>query len=167
MVTKLGRSGQKAGKGWYDYDQAIGQGRKGFDSKEMSDFIQEFYQPSAPISLPEMTDEEIVERVLFPLVNEGFKCLEEGIAHQPSDIDVIYLYGYGFPAWRGGPMFWADNEIGLPRLLQRLREFAAHFPGTEHFVPSALLETCVQRGTTLEEHFRLRSNSSASGRSKL
>jgi 3-hydroxyacyl-CoA dehydrogenase len=70
------------------------------------------------------TDQEIVERCLFPLVNEGAKILEEGIAQRSSDIDVVWLYGYGFPRWRGGPMFWADR-IGLDKVyaaMSRLHE---------------------------------------------
>jgi 3-hydroxyacyl-CoA dehydrogenase len=100
-----------------------------------------------------MTESEIIERVLYPLVNEGFKCLEEGIAQRPSDIDVVYLNGYGWPVWRGGPMFWADNEVGLPNLLNKLQEFAKEFPSTDHFVPSKLLETCVQMGVTVDEYY--------------
>jgi 3-hydroxyacyl-CoA dehydrogenase len=101
-----------------------------------------------------MTDEQIVERVLYPLVNEGFKCLEEGIAASPSDIDVVYLLGYGFPVWRGGPMHWADHQVGLPNLLRSLQDFSRDFPGTEHYVPSKLLEECVRLGVTVEEYYR-------------
>jgi 3-hydroxyacyl-CoA dehydrogenase len=90
---------------------------------------------------------------MFPLVNEGFKCLEEGIAKCPSDIDFIYVHGYGWPVWRGGPMFWADHEVGLPKLLETLKTFAAQFPTTEHYVPSKLLETCVQMGVKVEEYY--------------
>lgn len=100
-----------------------------------------------------MTESEIIERVMFPLVNEGFKCLEEGIAQRPSDIDVVYLNGYGWPVWRGGPMFWADNEVGLPQLLKKLQIFAREFPETDHFVPSQLLKRCVQMGVTVEEYY--------------
>lgn len=151
MVTILGRNGQKVMKGWYDYDSAIGKGRQGLPSDEMSSFLQSYVtnQSSANISA-----QEIVERVLFPLVNEGFKCLEENIAHRPSDIDVVYLYGYGFPHWRGGPMWWADNDIGLPVLLEKLRSFSRKFPGTEHYVPSKLLEECVKLQMTAEEYYQ-------------
>lgn len=101
------------------------------------------------------SDQEIVERILFPLVNEGFKILEEGIANQPSDIDIIYLYGYGWPAYRGGPMFWADNEIGLRRLLSRLQDFSRQFPDTDYYRPSALLETCVRKNLTVEKYYAM------------
>ncbi|GKZ00995.1 long chain fatty acid oxidase [Mayamaea pseudoterrestris] len=165
MVSELGRNGQKVGKGWYDYDPAIGKGRKGFVSREMETFLNRFYDASSADKLKEMTEQEIVERVLFPLVNEGFKCLEEGIAREPSDIDVIYLYGYGFPAWRGGPMYWADHEIGLKNLLEGLRRLSRQYPGTDHFIPSKLLERCVTNGVTVDEYCQ-KSRDSV-GRSKL
>ena len=92
--------------------------------------------------------------LFFPLVNEGFKCLEEGIARQPSDIDVIYIYGYGWPAWRGGPMFWADEEIGLPILLNKLVEFSRRFPDSQHYRPSYLLKRCVELGVTVTEYYK-------------
>ena len=165
MVSELGRNGQKAGKGWYDYEPTIGKGRKGLVSKEMEEFIKRFLGSTSSKSQLEMTQEEIVERVLFPLVNEGFKCLEDGIVREPSDIDVIYLYGYGFPAWRGGPMYWADNDIGLATILQQLEQLSRKFPCTEHFVPSKLLRSCVKEGITVEEYCHKRSG--GFGRTKL
>ena len=98
-------------------------------------------------------------RVLFPLVNEGFKCLEEGIVQRPSDIDVVYVYGYGWPVWRGGPMYWADNEIGLPRLLEGLKRLSRQFPETEHYRPSALLERCVGLTITVEDYYQQQARS--------
>src|SRR5207237_8150503 len=68
-----------------------------------------------------VSKEEIIERLIYPMVNEGARILEEGIATRPGDIDVVWLYGYGFPAWRGGPMPWADT-VGLKRLRDRLRQ---------------------------------------------
>jgi 3-hydroxyacyl-CoA dehydrogenase len=97
----------------------------------------------------------MIERVLFPLVNEGFKCLEEGIAKNPSDIDVVYLYGYGWPVYRGGPMWWADHEVGLKYLLKQLERFAAQFPDTPYYLPSELLRKCVTLQVTVEEYFNL------------
>lgn len=101
----------------------------------------------------QFSDAEMIERVLFPLVNEGFKCLEEGIANQPSDIDVVYLYGYGWPVYRGGPMYWADNEVGLSHLLRRLRDFANQFPSTDYYKPSKLLERCASMDLTVQEYY--------------
>ena len=97
----------------------------------------------------------MIERVLFPMVNEGFKCLEEGIAMKPSDIDVIYVYGYGWPIFRGGPMYWADNEVGLKYLLSRLEDFSKQFPRTDYYMPSKLLRECVTMDLTLEDYFKL------------
>lgn len=151
LVTKLGRVGQKAGKGWYDYDPKVGKGRKPIPSPQVTSFIQGYVQDK---SKQKLTSNQIVERVLFPLVNEGFKILEEGIAQKPSDIDVVYLYGYGWPAWRGGPMFWANNEIGLSHLLARLAHFHRQFPGSEYYKPSRLLEECVQLDVTVDEYFK-------------
>jgi 3-hydroxyacyl-CoA dehydrogenase len=151
MVAKLGRLGQKVGKGWYDYNATIGKGRKGLPSAEMTRLVEAYRHPNATV---QATDEdEMIQRVFFPLVNEGFKCLEEGIARSPSDIDVVYIFGYGWPGWRGGPMFWADHDVTLPVLLQSLQRFQREFPSTEHYSPSKLLEQCVALGVTVEEYY--------------
>jgi len=150
MVTQLGRIGQKAGKGWYDYAPHIGKGRMPLPSTEMKGFLKAYVEGTKQ---KPMKPDEIVERILFPLVNEGFKILEENIASKPSDIDVVYLYGYGWPAWRGGPMFWADNEIGLPHLLNRLLDFHRRYPGSKYYEPSRLLQKCVAFGVTVEEYY--------------
>jgi 3-hydroxyacyl-CoA dehydrogenase len=131
----------------------VGKGRKPLPSREVSQFIRCYVAPENK-NKRQLSSEEIVERVLFPLVNEGFKILEEGIADKPSDIDVIYLYGYGWPSWRGGPMFWADHEVGLPYLLETLKSFSKQYPGSEYFVPSRLLETCVSMNVAVEEYYK-------------
>jgi 3-hydroxyacyl-CoA dehydrogenase len=92
---------------------------------------------------------EIVDRLLFALVNEGMNILDEGIAQRPGDIDVVYVYGYGFPAWRGGPMHYAD-AVGLAHVLERVREFEQRF-GSENWTPAPLLEKLVATGNTLAE----------------
>jgi len=104
MVEKMGRLGQKVQKGWYNYDPKVGKGRKPLPSTEMQQLVDKYSKDSTSRGT-KLEKDEIVQRVLFPLVNEGFKILEEGIASDPSDIDIIYLYGYGWPAYRGGPMF--------------------------------------------------------------
>lgn len=150
LVVKLNRVGQKKLKGWYDYDPKVGRGRKPIPSQEVANFITSY---NKGFNVKKYSQQEILERVLFPLVNEGFKILEEGIARKPSDIDIIYLYGYGWPAWRGGPMFWADNEVGLPYLLKHLEEMNSKFPGSTYYAPSALLKKCVALGLTVEAYY--------------
>jgi 3-hydroxyacyl-CoA dehydrogenase len=120
-------------------------------SKEVDELVARFAKPD---QLP-YVEKQIVERILFALVNEGFKILDEGIARQPSDIDVVYLYGYGWPMYRGGPMFWADHEVGLGYLLSRLLDFSRQFPDTDYYRPSALLNNCVKRGLMLEEYYAM------------
>lgn len=152
MVSELGRLGQKVGKGWYDYDPAIGKGRKGLPSREMERLIESFR--TAPKNMPPTSPDKMIQQVFFPLVNEGFKCLEEAIVRSPSDIDVVYILGYGWPVWRGGPMYWADHDVTLPVLLETLQELHRQYPTTEHYRPSKLLEQCVALGVTVEDYYK-------------
>jgi 3-hydroxyacyl-CoA dehydrogenase/enoyl-CoA hydratase/carnithine racemase len=154
VVTVLGRLGQKAGKGWYDYEASSVTGKMtAVPSAEVTEFCQNYHPQTPTVPLNQLGSQEIIERVLFPLVNEGFKILEENIVQHPSDIDVIYLYGYGWPAWRGGPMFWADNEVGLSYLLEKLQLWYQTYPGSDWFLPSNLLLTCVELGVTVEAYY--------------
>jgi 3-hydroxyacyl-CoA dehydrogenase len=100
-----GRWGQKTGKGFYDYDEK----RRPSPSAEVQAILDEF-AAKAGTTKREISDQEIVERTLYPMVNEGALILEEGIAQRASDIDVVWIYGYGWPVYRGGPMLWADHE---------------------------------------------------------
>ncbi len=104
-LCAAGRFGQKNGKGFYDYDAK----RIGTESPEALAIIEDFRSTS---NLPkrDITDQEIIERTLYPMVNEGYKILEEGKAQRASDIDVVWIYGYGWPVYRGGPMFWGTLE---------------------------------------------------------
>ncbi|MEK6542271.1 MAG: 3-hydroxyacyl-CoA dehydrogenase NAD-binding domain-containing protein [Pseudomonadota bacterium] len=113
-LCAAGRFGQKNGKGFYDYDEK----RVGSPSAEVLAIIEEFRATS---NLPkrDISDEEIVERTLYPMVNEGAKILAEGKAQRASDVDVVWIYGYGWPVYRGGPMFWAGLE-GLPKIVAAL-----------------------------------------------
>jgi 3-hydroxyacyl-CoA dehydrogenase len=104
-LCAAGRFGQKNGKGFYDYDEK----RVGTPSEEALAIIEEF-RATSNLSRREISTQEIVERTLYPMVNEGYKILEEGKAQRASDIDVVWIYGYGWPAYRGGPMFWGDLE---------------------------------------------------------
>jgi len=160
LVRDYNRLGQKSLKGWYNYDMNVGKGRKPLHSNEVEQLVQSFADKHAT----PFTSNQIIERVLFPLVNEGFKCLEEDIAQSPSDIDVVYLYGYGWPVYKGGPMFWADHHVGLKYLLSRLRYFYRQFPTTEYYKPSKLLETCVSMDLTLEQYYSLQKKSATKSR---
>ena len=113
-LCAAGRFGQKNSKGFYDYDEK----RVGTPSAEALAIIEEFRATS---NLPkrEISDQEIVERTLYPMVNEGYKILEEGKAQRASDIDVVWIYGYGWPIYRGGPMFWGEYE-GAGKIVEAL-----------------------------------------------
>lgn len=113
-LCAAGRFGQKNGKGFYDYDEK----RQGSESAEVAAIIEEF-RATSNLAKRDISDEEIVERTLYPMVNEGAKILNEGKAQRASDIDVVWIYGYGWPVYRGGPMFWAGLE-GLPKIVAAL-----------------------------------------------
>jgi 3-hydroxyacyl-CoA dehydrogenase len=116
-LCALGRLGQKTGKGWSRYDE----NRKPSADPEVATLIESTAR-AAGIGRRVISEEEIVDQCIFALVNEGARILEEGMALRAADIDVIYLTGYGFPAWRGGPMFYADS-IGLANVVARIEEF--------------------------------------------
>jgi len=109
------RWGQKKGAGFYDYDEK----RRPSPSLVVAGIIDDF-RAREGVQPREITDQEIIERTLYTMVNEGSKILEEGMAQRASDIDVVWVYGYGWPVYRGGPMFWADTE-GLARIVEGLR----------------------------------------------
>lgn len=113
-LCAAGRWGQKTGKGFYDYDAK----RNRSVSPEANAIIEEF-RAKSNLAKREISDEEIIERTLYPMVNEGAKILAEGKAQRASDIDVVWIYGYGWPVYRGGPMFWAKLE-GLPKIVAAL-----------------------------------------------
>ena len=113
-MCAAGRFGQKNGKGFYDYDEK----RNATPSAEALAIIEEFRSKSN-LAKREVTDQEIIERTLYPMVNEGYKILEEGKAQRASDIDVVWIYGYGWPVYRGGPMFWGDLE-GAGKIVEAL-----------------------------------------------
>jgi len=92
----------------------------------------------------EVTDQEVLERCLYPMINEGAKILEEGIAARPLDIDIIWINGYGFPAYKGGPMFWAD-QIGLKTIYDAYLKYAEKF-GEHYWKPAPLLEKLAKEG---------------------
>jgi len=141
VLNENGRHGQKSGRGYYDYDDKRRASPSAFTETVIRDFSAKQSIARRPIS-----DEEILERCLYPVINEGAKVLEEGIALRSSDIDVALQFGYGWPAYRGGPMYEADR-IGLPKVLERLKALEAQYG--ERFRPSALIERLVAEGKTL------------------
>ena len=135
-----GRLGQKNGKGYYRYEPG---NRARIDDPEAIDILRERAQ-QLKIAPHAHTKEEILERCLYPLLNEGFRILGEGVALRASDIDVVWTAGYGFPRYRGGPMFYAET-IGLDTLLAGMHKYQARF-GPMHWEPAPLLVELVQRG---------------------
>ncbi|MDX2277309.1 MAG: 3-hydroxyacyl-CoA dehydrogenase NAD-binding domain-containing protein [Hyphomonadaceae bacterium] len=122
VLCERGRRGQKTGKGFYDYDEK----RNRTPSPEVDEVIAAF-ATRAGKPQREISDDEIRERLLYPMVNEGALILEEGIAQRASDIDTVWLNGYGWPSYTGGPMFWADT-VGLDKVLAGLEKHAANIP---------------------------------------
>jgi 3-hydroxyacyl-CoA dehydrogenase len=139
-LCEAGHFGQKTGKGYFRYD--VGS-RTPVPDPEVEGII---LGASARLGLNRrpIPQEEIVERMILPMINEGARILEEGIATRPSDIDVIWVYGYGWPVWRGGPMYYAD-QLGLTHLRDRLTYYADS-SGDETLQPSALLQRLAAEG---------------------
>ncbi|HEX8655045.1 MAG TPA: 3-hydroxyacyl-CoA dehydrogenase NAD-binding domain-containing protein [Allosphingosinicella sp.] len=135
------RWGQKKGAGFYDYDEK----RRPSPSPVVAGIIDDF-RAKEGVEPREISDQEIVERTLYTMVNEGAKILEEGMAQRASDIDVIWVYGYGWPVYRGGPMFWADTE-GLGKIVEGLRRQQERLG--EDFTLSELLVTKAESGKKL------------------
>jgi 3-hydroxyacyl-CoA dehydrogenase len=145
VLVEMGRLGQKSGKGFYNYDPET---RRPSADTEVQAVIEK-EAAALGIERREIEAQEIVDRLIFALANEGFRILEEGIAQRPGDIDIVYLYGYGFPAWRGGPMHYAD-AVGLDKVLARIEEFRERF-GAENWTPAPLLERLVAEGRSLKD----------------
>jgi len=142
-LCELGRYGQKTGAGWYKYD---GQ-RKAQLDPAVDEFVAKWVA-EAGIAQRQISASEIVDRCLYALVNEGARILEEGFALRASDIDIIYLNGYGFPAHRGGPMWYADT-VGLKKVYERISEF--HRDHGEIWKPAPLLKQLAKQGKTFAE----------------
>ncbi len=142
-LHEAGRLGQKNGKGYYRYE-----GRARVDDPEAIAILAERAAKLGVERRPH-TKEEILERCLYPLMNEGFRILAEGVAARASDIDVVWASGYGFPRYRGGPMFHAQT-IGLATLLDGMRKYRDRF-GPMHWEPAPLLVELVESGKSLAE----------------
>ncbi len=143
-VCELGRYGQKVGKGWYDYEAGK---REPVPSAEVQAAIDKV-RADQGITARAISDEEIVDRLVLAMVNEGALILEEGIANKASDIDMVYLTGYGFPLAWGGPMLYADL-MGLPKVVEKMKHFAANPHDDQAFwTPAPLLVKLAAEGKT-------------------
>jgi len=137
-LCEMDRRGQKTGAGYYDYDEK----RNATPSPVVEKMILD-YAAEKGINRRQISDDEILERCIYPMINEGAKILEEGKAIRASDIDIVWIYGYGFPRYRGGPMFYGDT-VGLDKVLGKMKEFQSQMG--DDFKPSALLEKLVAEG---------------------
>jgi len=138
QLNALGRLGQKSGAGWYRYEE-----RRALPDPLVRELIVR-HSAARGIARRVIADEEILERCLYAMINEGAQLIEEGIAPRAQEIDVIWLHGFGFPAILGGPMFYAD-QVGLKQVLRRLRHYRAQV-GDEYFTPAPLLERLALAG---------------------
>jgi len=138
-LCEMDRRGQKTNAGFYDYDE----NRKPTPAPVVQELYTEF-AARAGITRREIADEEILERCILPMINEGAKILDEGIALRASDIDVVYVYGYGWPLYRGGPMHYA-NSLGLDRVVEKLRAYQQS-TGSDFWQPSRYLVDLANRG---------------------
>lgn len=136
-ICEMGRYGQKTGAGFYRYDK----GREPRPDPLIEELIVKHSQKLG-IQRREVSDQEILERTLYSMINEGAKILEEGIAYRPHDIDIVWVYGYGFPRYRGGPMFYADT-LGLEKIYGAILKYQKAY-GAEFWTPSALLENLAK-----------------------
>ncbi len=144
LLCELGRFGQKTGAGWYDYQAGK---RNAIVSPLVEKMIEE-HRKSIGIAPRTIGDDEIVQRLVFALVNEAARILEEGIANKASDIDMVYLTGYGFPLYRGGPLCYADT-FGLYNVVAAMRRFAANpHDDAAFWQPAPLLQKLVDEGRT-------------------
>ena len=146
IMCESGRRGQKNGRGYYTYDPET---RERTADPEVVDMIREF-AISTGREQREVTDQEVLERCLYPMVNEGARILEEGIAIRGSDIDVVWVNGYGWPVYRGGPMYWADS-VGLSEGVERIRHYGATLGG-RHWELAPLLERLASGGGALHQY---------------
>ena len=144
LLCEKGRFGQKTGAGWYDYKPGK---RDAIPNAEVVKMIED-YRAANGITPRKISDEEIVQRLVFALVNEAAHILEEGIANKASDIDIAYIFGYGFPPYRGGPMLYAD-EVGLFNVVQAMHRFAQNpLDDANFWKPAPLLARLAAEGKT-------------------
>uniref|UniRef100_A0A3Q3VR80 Peroxisomal bifunctional enzyme n=1 Tax=Mola mola TaxID=94237 RepID=A0A3Q3VR80_MOLML len=145
LLCEQGRFGQKTGRGWYLYDKPGGRVSK--SDPWLHSFLEE-YRVQQGLVARRVDQQEVLERCLFALINEGFQILEEGIAAGPEDIDAIYVFGYGWPRHRGGPMFYA-GMVGLAKVMERLDHYHQAHPDEPSLQPCSLLRRLVASGKKL------------------
>src|SRR5690606_29779214 len=143
VLCEMDRRGQKTGAGFYDYDEQRNAKPSPVTEKIVKDFMAK--AGNKPRTIPES---EILERLIYPMINEGAKILEEGIAIRPSDIDIVWINGYGWPVYRGGPMFYADT-VGLQNVVAKLKEYGPKM-GPD-FTTSPLLEKLAAEGKRFQD----------------
>ena len=143
MLAEAGRFGQKTGAGYYRYEA----GKRDPIPDPVTEKMIDEYRAANGITPRKISDDEVVQRCMFALVNEGARILDEGIAARASDIDVVYLNGYGYPLHRGGPMLYADM-VGLPNVVRALRRFAAEPGADASWQPAPLLVRLADEGKT-------------------
>jgi 3-hydroxyacyl-CoA dehydrogenase len=139
-ICELGRFGQKTGKGFYRYEPGS---RRPVPDPDVDSLIEK-YRSEIGVRARQISDPEIVERCIYALVNEGAYLLEEGIALRASDVDMVYITGYGFPPYRGGPMFYADT-VGLDKVLKAIQGFQKGYQG-DQWQPAPLLSRLASQG---------------------
>jgi 3-hydroxyacyl-CoA dehydrogenase len=133
LVCEQGRYGQKTGAGFYRYDEK----RNPTPDPEIEKLIVE-HSDRRGLRRRGISDQEILERCMYAMVNEAARILEEGVAARPHDVDIVWIYGYGFPVYRGGPMFWAD-QVGLPAIRDAILRYRDRV-GAEYWTPAPLVE---------------------------
>lgn len=138
-LCEMGELGQKTGSGFYDYDDK----RRPIRREQTAKFYLET-STALGVQQRDISDEEILDRLLLSMVNEGAKILDEGIAQRASDIDVVYVYGYGWPVYRGGPMHYA-NSLGLDKVLEKIRHYH-QLTGDDFWIPSGYLVELAEQG---------------------
>jgi len=138
-ICGLGRYGQKTGAGFYEYDDK----RNASPDPLIEELIVK-HSAERGLARRTISDQEILERCLYSMINEGAKILDEGIAARPSDIDIVWIYGYGFPVYRGGPMFYAD-QAGVENIFAALLRYQSQF-GAQYWQPAPLLEQLAKKG---------------------
>ena len=139
-LCEAGHFGQKTGKGYFRYEAGS---RTPLPDPEVQRTILDA-SARLGIARRQIAREEVVERMIFPMINEGARILEEGIAARPGDIDVIWVYGYGWPVWRGGPMYYAD-QLGLAHVRDRLTLYA-ELSGDETLQPAVRIRRLAAEG---------------------